>query len=86
MHSTPGRLGLLIYVSALEARVELVPDIGLQRHIPDGAWAAAREKFRHDDLGHFLAGLDEVGALLTRSVPATGGPDRVDLPNAPRIR
>lgn len=86
VHSTPDRLGLLIYVSALEGRVELVPDIGLQRRIPEGAWAGARARFRHDDLEHFLGGLDEVGALLARAAPPTEGLDRIDLPNAPRIR
>ncbi len=86
VHGTPGRTGLLLYVSAMEGRVELIPDVGLQARIPRGRWAEAAHDFAHDDLDHFLAGLRKVGALLAEAVPRTEEGDRVDLPNAPRIR
>ncbi|MEZ4319540.1 MAG: hypothetical protein R3F61_18635 [Myxococcota bacterium] len=85
VHATPDRTGLLVYVSAFEGRVEVIPDIGLEARIPRGRWAAALEKFHHDDLDHFLAGLREVGAVLEAHVPALEV-DKIDLPNAPRIR
>jgi putative membrane protein len=85
VHATPDRTGVLIYVSALEGQVILLPDVGLQGRIPKGAWHVAEEAFCHDDLPHFLAGLDAVGVLLAEHVPALER-DLIDLPNAPRIR
>lgn len=86
VHATPDRTGLLVYVSALEGRVELVPDIGLEARVPHGRFAHALTTFAHDDLDHFLAGLDAVGDVLEEHVPHHEGSDAVDLPNAPRIR
>lgn len=85
VHATPRRTGLLIYVSALEGRVELIPDVGLEERIPRALWADAVAEFAHDDLEHFLAGLRRVGDLLARHVPPHEG-ETVDLPNAPRVR
>jgi putative membrane protein len=85
VHATPNRTGLLVYVSALEGRVEIIPDVGLQERIPQGEWALATSEFTHDDLDHFLAGLQRIGAVLAQRVPKLEN-DEVDLPNAPRIR
>lgn len=85
VHATPRRNGVLIYVSALEGRVELLPDVGLQAKIPQGVWSAAVEEFSHADLGHFLAGMRRVGEILAEHVPPEEG-QQVDLPNAPRVR
>ena len=85
VHATPRRTGLLVYVSALEGRVELIPDVGLEARIPRGKWSAATEEFTHDDLDHFIAGLARIGTLLEAEVPHTQH-ERVDLANAPRIR
>jgi len=85
VHATPDRTGLLIYVSALEGRVEILPDLGLEARIPRGRWAQAAADFSHDDLDHFLAGLRRVGAVLAECCPPTEGEKR-DLPNAPRVR
>lgn len=86
VHATPRRTGLLVYVSALEGRVELIPDVGLEARIPRALWAEAVEEFSHDDLEHFLAGLRRVGELLAEHVPNAEGKPVVDLPNAPRVR
>ncbi len=85
VHATPGRTGLLIYVSALEGRVEIISDVGLEAKIPRGKWAKAATEFSHDDLDHFVSGLKRVGAVLAECCPPTEG-KKVDLPNAPRIR
>ena len=85
VHGTPNRTGLLVYVSGLEGRVELVPDAGLEGRIPKGSWAKATQAFSHADLDHFLSGLSAVGELLAEHVPALEV-DAIDLPNAPRIR
>ena len=86
VHATPNRTGLLVYVSALEGRVALLPDVGLEAHIPRGEWAAAHQEFRHDDLEHFLSGLDKVGNLLAERIPHNEDSDATNLPDAPRIR
>jgi uncharacterized membrane protein len=86
VHGTPDRMGVLVYISALEGHVELIPDVGVEEKVPRGRWAKAIGAFRHDDLDHFLSGLREVGEVLSDCVPSTGRPDRVDLPNAPRVR
>jgi putative membrane protein len=86
VHATPDRTGLLIYVSALEGRVEIIADLGLEAKIPRGKWAQAVAEFSHDDLEHFLAGLERVGAVLAECCPATEEGKKIDLPNAPRVR
>lgn len=85
VHGTPRRTGLLVYVSGWEGRVELIPDVGLEARIPRALWGQAAQAFAHDDLEHFLRGLEAVGNLLAEHVPHTDG-QRVDLANAPRIR
>lgn len=86
VHGTPNRTGVLVYVSALEGRVEVVPDLGVEGRVPRGAWVTAAEAFAHDDLDHFLAGLDALGAVLAHHLPHTPDSDAVDLPNVPRVR
>jgi putative membrane protein len=85
VHSTPNRTGLLIYISALEGKVELIADVGLEQKIPQGAWVTASEAFRHNDLNHFIEGLKNVGKTLAEHIPPTGD-ETFDLPNAPRVR
>lgn len=86
VHGTARRIGVLVYVSALEGIVEVVPDLGIQGRVPGGEMIGAVEAFHHDDLDHFLTGLDALGEVLARYVPATDHPDAIDLPNAPRVR
>lgn len=85
VHATPRRTGLLVYVSAWEERVELIPDVGLEAVIPRGAWGDAARAFAQHDLDHFVEGLGALGDLLAEHVPRTDG-QRVDLANAPRVR
>ena len=85
VHATPHRTGVLIYVSALERRVEVLPDLGIQARVPPAVWHDAVAGFAHDELDAFVAGLDRLGAALARHVPPLEV-DPVDLPNAPRIR
>lgn len=85
VHATPHRTGLLVYVSAWEGLVELVPDVGLEAVIPRGTWSEAAQRLTTTDIESFVAGLDEVGQVLAEHVPHTGG-SRAELPDAPRIR
>lgn len=83
VHATSDRTGVLVYVSAVEARVEIVADQGLQGRIPGAAWNAL--DVRADTLDALIAGLRRLGELLAAHVPATGeNPDQVA--NAPRVR
>lgn len=90
VHGTRSRTGLLIYFSALEQRVVLRPDLGLDARVPGAEWNAIRwgtGADPHDphDLDHFLAGLEAVGAVLARHVPPTGTNPN-EIADAPRIR
>jgi putative membrane protein len=90
VHGTRKRTGLLVYVSALEDRVVLVPDGGVDAVVPHGEWNALRWGDKGDahapgDLDHFVAGLRAAGAVLARHLPPTGdNPNEID--DAPRIR
>lgn len=85
VHATPHRTGVLVYISAMEGRVQIVPDLGIEGRIPAVPWKEACEAFSHDDLEHFMKALDGLGAVLAEHVPPLEV-DLVDLPNAPRIR
>jgi putative membrane protein len=83
VHATTGRTGVLVYVSAAEGRVEILPDQGLLGRIPGARWNATQVPA--DTMEGLLAGLGRLGALLAEHVPATGeNPD--EIPNAPRVR
>jgi putative membrane protein len=84
VHATRGRTGLLIYLSAAEQDVVVIPDHGLAGRIPQAEWNAISWDAR--SLDGFVAGLDAVGAILARYVPALAGDNPDELSNAPRIR
>jgi putative membrane protein len=89
VHGTRGRTGLLIYLSLLEQRAALVPDLGLDRHIPRGlwtdvTWGADGGGTGPRTLEGVIQGIGEIGALLRHRLPA----DRHDVnesPDTPRI-
>ncbi len=83
VHGTVDRLGLLVYWSRTERRVELVPDQGLLGRVPPDAWPAL--DVGTDDPEAFLAALPRLGAVLATYAPATGQNPNL-LPNAPRVR
>jgi len=91
VHGTARRTGLLIYVSALEDRVVLLADGGIEAHVPGGELHAVRWGDGHDpaspgDLDHFVAGLRQVGAVLAAHVPPVEGGNPNEIGDAPRIR
>jgi putative membrane protein len=83
VHATARRTGVLVYVSALEGRVELLPDQGLLGRIPGAKWNAVA--LRAGDLDELLAGLHRLGALLATDAPPAGV-NADQIPNAPRVR
>lgn len=83
VHGTEARVGLLVYVSALEQRVELIPDQGLLAKIPGGEWNQLDLRAR--SLDELVGGLRRVGELLAERFPASGSnPDLIA--NTPRVR
>jgi putative membrane protein len=76
VHGTRDRTGVLVYVSLLEERVEIVPDLGLSAFVL--AWD--RAKSRED----VLRGIAAIGALLKERLPARAGESN-ELADAPRI-
>ena len=89
VHGSHGRTGLLVYVSLLEERVALVPDLGLSGRIPGTAWAEIRwseigDPTRPRTLQDLIRGLEQIGAILRSRIPADAT-DVNESPNAPRI-
>lgn len=88
VHGTRGRTGVLVYVSAFEDRVEVIPDAGIAARVPQGEINAVRwggDGRSPGDVSQFVAGLQALGAVLAARIPALhDNPDEVA--NAPRIR
>ncbi len=89
VHGTRGRTGLLVYVSLLEERVALIPDLGLLGRVPRAAWADVRwsetgDPSRPRTLQGLVRGIEQIGAILRSRVPADPT-DANESPNAPRI-
>jgi len=91
VHGTPRRNAVLVYVSALEDTVVVLPDSGLLATMPlaevNGLrFGAGPDPRAPGDLDHFVSGLRALGEVLHRHAPPVVG-DNVDtIPNAPRIR
>jgi putative membrane protein len=83
VHGTADRCGVLVYVSAAEQLVEVIPDAGLEGRIPGHVWNDLT--IEATSLDALLAGLERLGALLAEHAPAAAhNPD--EIPNRPRIR
>ena len=86
--NTNAELGVLIYVSILERRLELIADRGVLKGVQALEWNQVL--FDLDQAGRkpepqtLLAGLEKLGALLTNHLPATGENPN-ELPDLPRF-
>lgn len=86
VHGTPRHTGVLVYVSALEGRVEVICDLLLAGRVAPGELAAATGALVADDLDRFVKGIDGLADLFARIAPHLPDSDQADLPNAPRMR
>ena len=86
VHATPQHTGVLVYLSGLEGRVVVVPDVGIEGRVPPGEWAKVTRDLPGDDLDQFLGALERLGEVLARHVPPRDDPNRLELSDAPRIR
>ena len=89
VHGTRARTALLVYLSLLEERVALVPDLGLEGRVPPAAWAevrwsAAGDPSRPRSRDDLVRGIEQIGAILRAHMPCEGT-DLNELPDAPRI-
>lgn len=76
LHSTGGRLGLLIFVSEAEHYVEILADRGLAEEITDEKWRELVEDFvaevkRNHTAAALLRCIERCGDLLAEAAPAT---------------
>ncbi|WP_231745208.1 MULTISPECIES: TPM domain-containing protein [Microbulbifer] len=76
LHSTQGRLGLLIFVSEAEHYVEILADRGLAEHITDETWREVVEHFigevKRGKTGEaFVHCVERCGDLLAEVAPQT---------------
>lgn len=86
--NTAAETGVLLYLSLLERRIEVVADRGLLRRVDASDWnAAIVELHRSQSLTPeaVLAAIRTLGAILARDVP--GGEDDADeLTNTPEMQ
>ena len=76
LHSTPGRSGVLLFVSVAEHYVEIIADKGINDVVSEDAWQLTVEQFTADVKNNrvvdgFLAAIAACGQLLAAHVPAT---------------
>lgn len=86
--NTNAEMGVLIYLSLLERRLELIADRGVLKAVPALAWnqrlAELHQVGKHPDPENFLKALRSLGALLAEHLPATGENPN-ELPDMPRF-
>jgi putative membrane protein len=86
--NTKAEMGVLIYLSLLERRLELIADRGVLKKVPAQAWND--ELFQLHEAGHkpdpqsFLIAVRVLGKLLAKYAPATGENPN-ELPDMPRF-
>lgn len=86
--NTNAEMGILIYLSLLERRLELIADRGVLKGVPPREWNqslfALKEAGRNPDSQSLLKALRELGELLGKHLPATGENPN-ELPDMPRF-
>jgi putative membrane protein len=86
--NTKAEMGVLVYLSLLEKRLELFADRGVLAAAPPLEWNnhlfALHQAGRRPDLQTLLEAMRELGALLKKYLPATGENPN-ELPDMPRF-
>jgi len=86
--NTSAEMGVLIYLSLLERRLELIADRGVLKAVPALEWNQRVSELRkvgdHPDPDSFLKALRNLGALLAKHIPPTGENPN-ELPDMPRF-
>ena len=86
--NTKAELGVLVYLSLLERRLELIADRGILKAVPSLEWNQAlfelRQAGKEPRPETLTAGLEKLGLLLAQYLPASADNPN-DLPDAPRF-
>ena len=86
--NTAAEMGVLIYLSVLERRLELIADRGVLKGVNPLEWNQVlfelHQAGREAQPQSLSAGLEHLGALLATCLPATGENPN-ELPDAPRF-
>jgi putative membrane protein len=86
--NTNAEMGVLIYLSVLERRLELIADRGILKGVNALEWNQLlfelHQAGRKADAQTLQAGLENLGTLLSKHLPATGENPN-ELPDAPRF-
>lgn len=86
--NTNAEMGILIYLSILERRLELIADRGILKGVNALEWnrlvSELHEAGRKADAQTLQVGLENLGELLSKHCPATGENPN-ELPDAPRF-
>ena len=91
VHGTRARTGVLVYLSALEDRVVVLADGGVEALVAPAVlnqirWGTDTDRAQPGTLDHFLSGLRALGGRLSEALPADPDDNPDELPDAPRIR
>ncbi|MGZ8847849.1 MAG: TPM domain-containing protein [Pyrinomonadaceae bacterium] len=86
--NTSAENGLLIYLSILERRLEVIADRGILKAVPALKWNNAvfglKQVGRNPEAATLVKAVCELGELLAQYLPATGENPN-ELPDGPRI-
>lgn len=86
--NTSAEMGVLIYLSILERRLELIADRGVLKGVNALEWnqilSQLHEAGKTPEPDTILSGLTDLGELLGKHLPATGENPN-ELPDAPRF-
>jgi len=86
--NTNAEMGVLIYLSLMERRLELIADRGVLKKVPAQEWNQHQfdlhEVGKNPDAQNFQNAIERFGELLAEHVPATGENPN-ELPDKPRF-
>ena len=86
--NTKAEMGVLVYLSLLERRLELIADSGILKAVPPLEWNQTlfelHEAGKQPHPETLTAGLEKLGVLLAQHLPA-GTENPNELPDAPRF-
>lgn len=86
--NTEAEMGVLVYLSLLERRLEVIADRGVLKAVPALDWNRILFELhgagKNPDAETLLKGLRELGDLLAKHLPATGENPN-ELPDLPRF-
>jgi putative membrane protein len=86
--NTSAEMGVLIYLSIFERRLEVIADRGILKGVNALEWNQSifelHQAGRKPQPQTLLSAMENLGALLTRCLPATGDNPN-ELPDAPRF-